>query len=58
MVMVYAFEAWHQVRGENVRSPNKGTEARIERVKGVIVPGTGEDVPAQLIDAEGRYRPV
>jgi hypothetical protein len=36
---------------------HKGTEERIRRAKGRIIPGTAQDVSAAEIDSEGRHNP-
>ncbi len=57
MVMVYYFEVWDQVGGENIVQPLKSDANRIKQVGGTILPGTGEEVDVADLDADGRYDP-
>jgi len=57
MVMVYHFEVWDYARGENIVLPLKCDADLIERVGGMILPGTGEEVDVSALDAAGRYDP-
>ena len=57
-VMVYRFKTFDLVTGEMVAQPIKSTAARIRGIASAeIIEGTGEEVPASAVDADGRCRP-
>jgi hypothetical protein len=58
MAKVYQFAVWDHAAGEMKTQLLKSTEERIKRIGGEIIDGTGEDVPENMLDSEGRYDPT
>ncbi len=56
-VTVHHYRVWDAARGYFIVAPLKGTEARIKRLSGKIIPGTTEEVDPARIDEQGRCRP-
>jgi hypothetical protein len=54
LVEVHSFEVWDSRAGTTVRPERKSTADRIAKIKGEIIPGSAEWVPAIEIDPEGR----
>ena len=57
MIMVYQFRIWDHEKGEMIVPPLKRPAWRIEEIGGQIIDGTGEKVPVDKLDEEGRYNP-
>jgi len=55
MVKVYSFMGWNEAAGEMQRGLCKMTREAIKRQNFDLIEGTGEDVPARKVDADGRY---
>lgn len=57
MVMVYHFSGWSYTEGDKPIPPRKVTMEFVKANKVTIIEGTGEDVPAETIDANGVHNP-
>ena len=55
MVKVHHFKVWDINTGDWRIPPLKSTAARIAKVRGKIIPGSMENVPASSLDREGRW---
>jgi hypothetical protein len=58
MIKVYTFETWDENSGNYVTAPRKGTVQRIEHTNGIILQGSEEEVPVELVDQFGEYSPL
>jgi hypothetical protein len=58
MIKVYAFETFDEKTGDYVKAPRKGTVQRVEHTNGVILQGSEEEVPEDLVDQYGVYNPA
>lgn len=57
MVEVHHFRVWNVNLGDWIIPPSKRTAEDIAAVKGIIIEGTMENVPASSLDREGRWDP-
>jgi hypothetical protein len=57
MVTVHQFRVWDITRDEYVIPSRKATAEFIRVAKGVIIPGTAEDVDLASLDRQERYDP-
>jgi hypothetical protein len=57
IVTVYSFTKYDPKSDRQIVSAYKATEEAIHRFEAVRIDGTGEELDASLLDAEGRYRP-
>jgi hypothetical protein len=57
MVMVYHFAGWSHTDADKLIPPRKATLKFVKAHKVTIIEGTGEDVPAETIDADGLHNP-
>ena len=53
MVIVHSFTP----RGSDTVAPTKRTVEQIKQMHGTIIPGTSEEVDADKLDDNGRYKP-
>lgn len=57
MIAVYAFKVWDGFADTYNYPEFKSTKERIDRVRGVILDDTAENVPVSALDEDGRYIP-
>jgi hypothetical protein len=57
-VPVYAFEAWSQDVGNNIRARRLATAEKIERLRGARLEGTELIVDEADLDGDQRYPPI
>lgn len=57
MVMVYQFEGWSQSQGDMIAPAKKATAEFITANNLTLIEGTGEEVPDNAVDGNGRYHP-
>ncbi len=56
-VTVHHFQVYDAASDSWIVPSRKSPVERIERVRGVIIPGTAEDVERSLLDDQERYDP-
>ena len=57
MVDVYQYREWNNKVEDWEVAPSKMTVEGIEKIKGIIIPGTKEIVALSSVDADGCYVP-
>ncbi|WP_295559935.1 hypothetical protein [uncultured Hyphomicrobium sp.] len=56
-VTVHHFKVYDAVNDSWIVPPRKSPAERIESVRGVIIPGTAEEVERSVLDEQDRYDP-
>jgi hypothetical protein len=55
-VTVYGYKRWHRARQQLLVGPGKATVAALAAMPGcTLIEGSGEQVPAHLVDVDGLY---
>ena len=56
-VIVHHFKIYDPASDSWIVPPRKSTTERIQDIRGIIIPGTGEEVDRAFLDEQGRYDP-